>query len=90
MMKTHRYAIIALVLALVVPTHAQQKYFDQAGKLRIALAKQPLSPNGPSKGPATMADGGIQPILEGLGAIVRVEEARLTLKKTRSTVAGND
>ena len=77
-MKTHRYALIAVVLSLVVPTHAQQKYFDQGGKLRVALAKQPLSPNGPSKGPATMADGGIQPILEGLGAIVRVEEARLT------------
>ncbi len=78
MMKTHRYALIAVVLALVVPTHARQKYFDESGKLRVALAKQPLSPNGPSKGPATMADGGIQPILEGLGAIVRVEEARLT------------
>ena len=78
-MKAHRYALVAMVLAVVaVPTRAQQKYFDPAGKLRVALAKQPLSPNGPSKGPATMADGGIQPILEGLGAIVRVEEARLT------------
>jgi len=28
--------------------------------LRVALAKQPLSPNGPSRGPTTMAEGGIQ------------------------------
>ena len=35
------------------------------GQVRVALAKQPLSPNGPSKGPATMAEGGIQRILAG-------------------------
>ena len=57
---------------------AQKKYAGADGKLRVALAKQPLSPTGPSKGPATMADGGIQPILADLGATVRVEEARLT------------
>ncbi len=72
-------ALVAAVLALVVtPTNAQQKYVDAAGKLRVALSKQPLSPTGPSKGPATMAGGGIQPMLEGLGAVVRVDEARLT------------
>jgi arginase len=79
MMTVQRFALAALVLAVAVaPTGAQQKYVGADGKVRVALAKQPLSPNGPSKGPSTMAEGGIQPILEGLGAIVRVEEARLT------------
>jgi arginase len=79
MMTVQRFALAALVLAVAVaPTGAQQNYVGADGKVRVALAKQPLSPNGPSKGPTTMAEGGIQPILEGLGAIVRVEEARLT------------
>jgi arginase len=65
----------------IAPVQAQataQKYIGADGKLRVALAKQPLSPNGPSKGPTTMADGGIQRILGDLGATVRVDEARLT------------
>jgi arginase len=79
MMNAHRCALAAVVVALVAaPAGAQQKYVDSSGKLRVALSKQPLSPNGPSKGPTTMADGGIQRILEGMGATVRVEEARLT------------
>lgn len=69
----------ALVFAtVIVPAGAQQHYRDSAGNVRVALSKQPLSPTGPSKGPATMAEGGIQPMLEGMGATVRVEEARLT------------
>ena len=72
-----RVAGIATALA-VIPVTAQQNYRDPAGTLRVALARQPLSPNGPSKGPATMAEGGIQKILAGLGATVRVEEAKLT------------
>ena len=35
-------------------------------------------PQRPSKGPTTMADGGIQQMLAELGATVRVDEARLT------------
>jgi arginase len=78
-MKPSRSALLAAALVVVaVPTSAQQKYVDGSGKVRVALSKQPLSPNGPSKGPTTMAEGGIQKILEGLGAIVRVEEARLS------------
>jgi arginase len=73
-----RHALAALVLLSVAAPGAQQKYLDAAGTVRVALAKQPLSPNGPSKGPATMAEGGIQKILQDLGATVRVEEARLT------------
>ena len=71
--------MVAVAIAIAVsPVTAQQKYVDAGGKIRVALAKQPLSPTGPSKGPTTMAEGGIQQILAGLGAIVRVDEARLT------------
>jgi arginase len=82
MMNLQQYALVALALAAVVaPTRAQQKYVDASGKIRVALSEQPLSPNGPSKGPGTMANGGIQSILEGIGAIVRVEAARLTAEE---------
>lgn len=62
----------------VAPAQAQKKYVGGDGKLRVALVKQPLSPNGPSNRPATMAEGGIQRILTDLGATVRVDEATLT------------
>ena len=87
MMKVHRYALaafgVAMAATLATPvTAAQQKrYVDASGDVRVALAKQPLSPNGPSKGPTTMAEGGIQKILAGMGATVRVEEARLTAEE---------
>ena len=74
-------AAAVLSVSLSVDPRAQPatgKYVDASGKVRVALAKQPLSPTGPSKGPATMASGGIQPILEQMGATVRVDEARLT------------
>ena len=78
-MKPHQLVLLGLALATAaVPMRAQQKYVDASGKLRVALAKQPLSPTGPSKGPTTMAEGGIQPLLERMGAVMRVEEARLT------------
>jgi arginase len=78
-MSGQRYRVVVAMLAvLVAPGDAQQKYADASGKLRVALAKQPLGPNGPSKGPATMAEGGIQKMLADLGATVRVDEARLT------------
>jgi arginase len=78
-MKVQGYVLVGLmVTAVATRSGAQQKYVDSTGKLRVALSKQPLSPTGPSKGPTTMAEGGIQRILEGLGAMVRVEEARLT------------
>src|SRR5688500_9089485 len=81
-MQVYRFALAAVVVALVATsTGAQQKYLDPAGMVRVALSKQPLSPNGPSKGPATMAEGGSRQILEGLGAVVRVEEARLTAEE---------
>jgi len=54
------------------------RYTTADGKLRVALAQQPFSPNGTVVGPRTMADGGIQPLLAGLGATVRIDEAALT------------
>ena len=73
----------AIVLLLVIFVNASgvakaQRYTASDGRLRVALAKQPFSPNGTSAGPNTMANGGIQQILEGLGVTVRVEEAALT------------
>jgi arginase len=69
---------LGLILAMTIAPVQAQKYVGGDGKLRVALAKQPLSPNGPSKGPTTMAEGGIQRILTDLGATVRVDEATLT------------
>src|SRR5262245_22634866 len=71
-------AFAIAVICTVSPMTAQTKYLGADGKLRVALAKQPLSPTGPSKGPTTMAEGGIQKILADLGATVRVDEAKLT------------
>lgn len=74
-----RIAIALLTLFLVLPSgSAAQRYTGPDGRLRVALSKQPFSPNGQSQGPTTMADGGIQEILAGMGAVVRVEESGLT------------
>ena len=65
------------LLITATGAHAQ-RYTDGNGHLRVALAQQPLLPNGPSAGPRTMADGGIHQILAKMGATVRVAEAHLT------------
>jgi arginase len=83
-MRRHGFVCLALACALAVgtsPVVAQKKYQGADGKLRVALAKQPFSPNGVSKGPATMADGGIQKILGDLGATIRIDESRLTAEE---------
>jgi arginase len=80
-MKSNSLVFVALACAIcVVPLNGarQNKYVADDGRVRVALSKQPLGPNGPSKGPTTMAEGGIQKILADLGATVRVDEARLT------------
>jgi arginase len=66
------------VLVLPAPIHAQAKYTSPDGRLRVGLSKQPFSPNGVSKGPDTMATGGIEGILAKMGAVTRVHEAQLT------------
>jgi arginase len=60
----------APALAIAAPVYAQT--------LRVDLAKQPFSPTGTSTGPATMASGGIMDSLVKIGAIVRVDESKLT------------
>jgi arginase len=70
--------LLAVAAATAAAQNDKNRYVDASGKIRVALSKQPLSPNGPSKGPTTMADGGIQKILNDLGATVRVQEAQLT------------
>jgi arginase len=66
------------LLVLAAPAAGQRRYTSPDGALRVVLSKQPLSPNGRSAGPERMATGGIQQMLTGLGAEVRVEEAALT------------
>ena len=72
---------VALALAFLLISsnvaHAQ-RYSTSDGRLRVALAKQPFSPTGISVGPNTMANGGIQQILEDMGATLRIDEAALT------------
>lgn len=75
-MRTWTFSIT--VLLLFGQSLAGQKYIDPGAKLRVALSRQPYSPNGLSQGPNRMAEGGIQDTLARLGAVVRVEEARLT------------
>lgn len=74
-----RIAVAFLTLLLALPVDsAAQRYTGSDGRLRVALSKQPFSPNGQSQGPTTMAEGGIQEVLAGMGAVVRVEESGLT------------
>jgi arginase len=69
---------IILLLALTTVAGAQSKYSGPDGRLRVSLAQQPFSPNGTSRGPSTMASGGIRDTLARLNAVVRSAEAALT------------
>jgi arginase len=75
-----RSILAAALVAAAAPSasNGQQRYTGEDGRLRVALSKQPFSPNGISRGPTTMAEGGIRGILAGMGATVRVAEAALT------------
>lgn len=70
----------AVLLGSVICTSSAvaQRYVDADGRVRVALSQQPLSPNGRSNGPRTMAEGGIQRLLAELGATIRIDEAQLT------------
>jgi arginase len=77
--RMQRLIASALAVVLIAPALVQaQRYTGADGRLRVALAKQPFSPNGISIGPNTMANGGLQQILAGLGTVVRIDEAKLT------------
>ena len=69
---------LALLLLVAATPAFAQRYTGTDGKLRVALAKQPYSPNGTSVGPTTMANGGIQQQLAAMGATLRVDQAGLT------------
>jgi arginase len=69
---------VALLCATPAPA---QHYTAPDGRVRVALVKQPFLPNGVSPGPTTMAEGGIQQILVGLGATARVETIGLTTQE---------
>lgn len=69
------------VISLAAATAQGQRYRDANGKLRVALVQQPFVPNGTSRGPATMASGGIQQTLAQMGAVVRLSEAALTAQQ---------
>jgi arginase len=74
-----RLAAFVLISSLLVAFRGDvQRHTGADGRVRVALAMQPFSPTGLSKGPSTMAEGGIQKILADTEADVRVQEARLT------------
>jgi arginase len=76
--------VLVLLLTLVpAVAYPQAKYTGSDGRVRVALSKQPFAPNGVSKGPETMATGGIEDILARMGATTRVHEARLTPEEDR-------
>jgi arginase len=72
-----RSALLFLALS-VASAEAQTKYTGPDGRLRVSLAQQPFSPNGTSRGPNTMASGGIRDTLARLNASVRSAEASLS------------
>jgi len=73
------YRLLLLLLTVTAASaHAQTRYTGPDGRLRVSLAQQPFSPNGTSRGPATMAGGGIRDTLARLNAVVRSAEAALT------------
>ena len=73
---------IVMFLSLTSVAGAQARYTGADGRLRVALAQQPFSPNGTSRGPATMASGGIRDTLARLNAVVRSAEAALTAEQS--------
>jgi len=75
------------LLVAQAPVPGPGRYFDAQGRLRVALVQQPFQPNGTSKGPAIMADGGILEVLGQLGAVVRVSTIGLT--RDEDTEYGN-
>ena len=77
-----RLLVVSLAVQLLAPGSVfAQRYTGPNGKLRVALVKQPFSPTGLSAGPTTMAEGGIQQILGGLGAETRVETIGLSAEE---------
>ncbi|HUF46623.1 MAG TPA: arginase family protein [Vicinamibacterales bacterium] len=74
-MKMLPLALLAVLPAALLPPVSPA---PQAAPLRVALVQQPFVPNGVSKGPSVMANGGIRAELERIGVQVRVQEIGLT------------
>lgn len=75
----HRvFAAAFLATLFAAPLEAQARYTGADGRIRVAISRQPLSPNGTSRGPETMAGGTLPQQLAQLGATVRTHEAALT------------
>ena len=66
---------LCVVFAIVAALSGRPAGQTTSPPLRVALAQQPFSPTGLSKGPATMADGGIRKVLADMGVEVRVQRA---------------
>lgn len=74
-----RVTLLGIALAAVLPTPGYpQRYRGADGKLRVALVQQAFSPTGVSADPHTMATGGIQELLNGMGAAFRVHQVAPT------------
>lgn len=73
-----RWTMAFLAAVASTTAGAQARYTTADGRIRVALAEQPYSPTGTSRGPATMASGGIRDTLARLRAVVRSAEAALT------------
>jgi len=73
-------SIAAGAAALTGAGHSEIAAAAQAAPagLRVALVQQPWVPNGTTRGPSVMANGGIRSELEKLGLTVRVQEIGLT------------
>src|SRR5688572_22224149 len=74
--------LLLAVIGFLPITASAQRYTGPDGRIRVALSKQTFSPNGQSPGPNRMATGGIQQVLAGLGATVRVDSATLTARES--------
>ena len=73
--------LVVLIAAVAAMTTVSGQPAAQTAALKIALVKQPFIPNGTSVGPTTMAEGGIQAELKGIGADVRVGQVSLTAQQ---------
>ena len=81
-MRLARRTVVLVVMMVCASaagrSQSTRRYTGPDGKVRVALAQQPFSPNATVPGPRTMAEGGIQRQLSALGATVRVDAAALT------------
>jgi hypothetical protein len=76
------FAYRLLVGIVIGPWTAKAQRFTGRGRLRVALAKQPLFSTGTSTGPIRWPTR-IRQLLDQLGTVVRIDEAALTLPRLR-------